>query len=267
MYYYFYDAFLNNNNRWQKQLYKIENRTVDLGINGKIGRGSILLNPEKLIQEEIANGATTIVAVGNDQTVSKILKGIAGSKATLGIIPLGKNNKIAEILGIPEGVEACNVLSQRRLQKIDLMEANGQFFLSQIKMELKKPRISCEGKYEIKILTQQNKITAYNLANKKALQKQLPLAKEDKNYFSPFDGFLDLVIEPQPLPRWQKMFSWGKTPTLSLIPAKKVTIDVPEKERKNFFAWGDEQIKLTFPLEISIRPKQLKVITGRNRQF
>ena len=55
MYYYLYDTFLLDN-KYQKTLHRIENRLVDLGIDGTIGRLSILMNIEKWL--------TTIIGLG-----------------------------------------------------------------------------------------------------------------------------------------------------------------------------------------------------------
>ena len=128
MYLYLYDSFLNSS-KHTKMLARVEMRLTDLGIGGKIARLSPLKNIRELIKDEVKNGVKTVVAVGNDKTVIQIVNDIAEHAVTLGIIPVGKNNKIAAALGISGTDEACPILSARKLEKIDLGKANNTYFL------------------------------------------------------------------------------------------------------------------------------------------
>ncbi|KKQ56205.1 MAG: hypothetical protein US74_C0017G0013, partial [Parcubacteria group bacterium GW2011_GWA2_38_13] len=75
MYLYLYDNSLNSN-KYHKLLSHIEMRLTDLGIGGKISRLSPLKNLQDLISDEIRFGVKTIVAVGNDETVSMVINNI-----------------------------------------------------------------------------------------------------------------------------------------------------------------------------------------------
>ena len=120
MYFYIYDQFVQEK-KYQSLLAKIENRLTDLEIQGKIGRLTLLNNSEDLIKKAVADGANTIVAVGDDYTVGKIIDVIAYfPNVCLGIIPIGSHLKIARTLGISNGIEACNILASRIIKKIDL---------------------------------------------------------------------------------------------------------------------------------------------------
>ncbi len=269
MYYYLYDLFLNDN-KYQKILHSIENRTVDLGINGKIGRVSMLLSPEKLIKEEIKKGVTTIVAVGNDETVNKLIKISAEKKITLGIIPVGKNNKIAKILGIPEGAGACDILSQRRVKKIDLIKINNHYCLSELKTEIKNAQIICENKYEVNLISKTGEAYIYNLADKNEIQKIFNLKQDINKYFNPEDGLLDLVIRPGSLNLMHKFLTIFKKNKVnindvSIIPIKKIQIIPRKKEEISVIC--DSNLILKAPLNIKILPQALNVIVSKNRKF
>ena len=121
MYLYLYDSFLNNK-KYSGLLAKIETRLTDLGIGGKIFRLSPLRNVTELMNDEVKSGIKTVVVVGNDKTTSTIINLAAQLSVTLGIIPVGPDNKIAQILGINSPEEACNILAARKIEKVDLTD-------------------------------------------------------------------------------------------------------------------------------------------------
>ena len=55
-----------------------------------------------IARRAVKEGYKIIIAMGGDDTVEAIIRGIAGSKARLGIIPAGTANDLAKSLGIPE---------------------------------------------------------------------------------------------------------------------------------------------------------------------
>ncbi len=268
MYYYLYDSFLNDS-KYQKILHRIENRTVDLGINGKIGRVSMLIDPERLLDEEIKKGATTIVAVGNDQTVDKIIKTAAKHNITIGIIPIGTNNKIAKTLGIPKEEEACDILSQRRVKKIDLIKINNTFCISNLLFEINKnTKIDCEGNYQLSFKGGKGMVVVYNLANKKSIQKKFDLNKDLKNFFNPDDGLLDLTIKKETGNIFTNIFKFAKQKKekeITIIPLKKLSVSSKSKTEKT--AVCDNGYEIKFPLKIEIAPKALNIIVGKKRNF
>lgn len=141
MYVYIYDEFTNQS-RFNKLLYKVEKRLTDLGLNGKIVRLGVAKNVKTAVDDEIRQGAKTIIAVGNDATVSRVLNAIAGNQSdkkhhlTLGIIPLEeKNNHIADVLGIKSISAACEILLARRLEAFQLAQINHNFFLFKASIE------------------------------------------------------------------------------------------------------------------------------------
>jgi len=81
----------------------------------------------------LREGCTDIVAVGGDGTVNEIAGVMAGSGATLGLVPAGSGNGLARHLGIPlEPAAALGLLrpgAGRRLA-IDTGRANGHFFIN-----------------------------------------------------------------------------------------------------------------------------------------
>ena len=119
MYVYLYDDVLRKN-RYDSTVKAMETRLTDFGIAGKIIRLTNLSNAEAIVQEEIKRGATAIVVVGNDATFGHVLSRAASCPILFGFLPVGPENTIASVLGIPTGDSACDVLSRRRKVKLDV---------------------------------------------------------------------------------------------------------------------------------------------------
>jgi diacylglycerol kinase (ATP) len=86
---------------------------------------------EALARRAAEEGFATIVAVGGDGTVNEVVNGIAGSDATLGLLPLGTVNVFAMELGLPShNLELCWDITQgENVRLVDLPSANGRFFV------------------------------------------------------------------------------------------------------------------------------------------
>jgi YegS/Rv2252/BmrU family lipid kinase len=75
------------------------------------------------------NGQTVIVMSG-DGLIGQVGGELAGTAATLGVIPGGRGNDFARALGIPTDVDAAvRVVAAGRARRIDVGEANGARFL------------------------------------------------------------------------------------------------------------------------------------------
>ncbi len=247
MYVYIYDDYLNKS-RYNKAVNRMEIRLTDLGLNGKIIRLSGIKNIKKAIENEIRLGAKTIVAVGNNQTVNKIIGAIISAdvysdfqkQTLLGIIPIGNDNSIASSFGIKNEETACNILLARRIEKIDLGIVNNFYFLNQAKiqslgtvMEINNCLIESQKKGEIKII---------NLLSDKE-------EKKDTLKSSPYDGLLDVVIKS------------GKR-DISFINAKKIKIEnIKEK------LLIDDVLEIDTPVEIGVLKSAVSVIVGKDRIF
>lgn len=266
MYYYFYDTFLLDN-KYQKILHRVENKLVDLGIDGKIGRPSMMINIEKLLNEEIKKGVKTIVAVGNDQTIDKIINIAVAEKITIGIIPIGEDNKVAEILGIPPMDLACDTLSRRRVKKIDLLKINSRYYILNLKMDAdKNVEIVCENKYKVKLIAKKGEIYIYNLVDKEYIKNNFKFKKNIDNYFNPQDEIFDIVIKPTGTGLTSsllKIFKRKQTNCATIIPEKKIRINSNGIRS----AICDNNSVIKTPLNIEIAPQILKIIVGKNRKF
>ncbi len=77
----------------------------------------------------IAEGFSTIVAVGGDGTIRETALSLVGKEKTLAIIPCGSGNGLARNLHIPMNpAEACAGILKWKARKIDVGMANGHPF-------------------------------------------------------------------------------------------------------------------------------------------
>ena len=259
MYYYIYDEFLSDK-KYERAIGEIETRLTDLGITGKIGRLNAFTNAKGLIRDEAKRGAKTIVVVGNDETMAKVVEGLGDAKVTLGIIPVGTPTSIANSLGIPDGVEACDILSRRVTQKIDLGIVNGRYFLSHLRIPGGNVSLEGDGKYRITALSPDCDIVISNL-------RGTGESHETRGGYcagDPMDGWLDALIEPRPAAfDGFKGFFGAKSLTASVIPLRKASVTSPDP----ISVVADGKAFTNDSLSIEIVPDRLRVITGRERAF
>jgi len=223
----------------------MEIRLTDLGLNGKIIRLSGIKNIKGTIQNEIKLGAKTIIAVGNNQTVNKIIGAIIDTdiysdfqkKTLLGIIPLGDDNSIAASFGIKNEEEACNILLARRVEKIDLGLVGKHYFLNQARIQSLGTTINIDN-YSLEIM-ERGEVKIINLLSdpKETIKS------------NPHDGLLDIVIDTR-----KKDRTFLTVPKLKISnPQEKLIID------------GVLDIKT--PVEVEIMRDKVNVIVGKNRLF
>jgi diacylglycerol kinase (ATP) len=80
-----------------------------------------------IAQKAVKDGYKVVIAMGGDGTLGAVIRGIAGSKTRLGIIPAGTENDIAASLGIPEDLkEACALIASGHTRKLDLGQISTQ---------------------------------------------------------------------------------------------------------------------------------------------
>ncbi len=81
------------------------------------------------IDEAADSEASTIIVGGGDGSVGYAARKLAGSKRTLGVLPLGTMNLFARSLGIPADLPlALDLLARAEPKRIDLGKVNGRIF-------------------------------------------------------------------------------------------------------------------------------------------
>jgi diacylglycerol kinase family enzyme len=243
MHVYIYDDYLNKT-RYNKAINRMEIRLTDLGLNGKIIRLSGIKNIKSAIQNEMRLGAKTIVAVGNNQTVNRIMGAIIEAdiysdfqkNTLLGIIPIGNDNSIATSFGIKNEEDACNILLARRIERIDLGLIGDYYFLNEVEVESRGTVINLKD-YSLEI-KDKGFIKIINLIN----DKNNPINS------NPHDGKLDVYVVTK-----------KNTQSLMRLDKFEVVSEHP--------IIVDDVIEVKSPVTISVAKNKLNVIVGKNRCF
>jgi YegS/Rv2252/BmrU family lipid kinase len=77
-----------------------------------------------------ASAGETVVAVGGDGLVGGLAGAVAGRDAALGIIPGGRGNDFARVLGIPKDpLEAARLVVNGEERRVDVAHVNGRVFV------------------------------------------------------------------------------------------------------------------------------------------
>jgi len=80
---------------------------------------------------DVANSMDRVIAVGGDGSVNEVARGLIGSQAVLGIIPVGSGNGLARYLKIPMRIsDAINLLNKEHIKKIDTLMINDELMLN-----------------------------------------------------------------------------------------------------------------------------------------
>ncbi|MFT3987021.1 diacylglycerol/lipid kinase family protein [Aestuariivirga sp.] len=83
----------------------------------------------------------TIVVGGGDGTVASVAGQLAGTGITMGVLPLGTMNMVAQAIGIPANLEqAVTALADGHAVAIDVGRVNGKAFLHQVSFGIQ-PRV------------------------------------------------------------------------------------------------------------------------------
>ena len=83
----------------------------------------------RLARQAVAEGIRQVAVCGGDGTVHEVVNGLVGSDAVLGIVPSGRGNDLARVLGIPGDVESASaVLMDGVDRQIDLGRIGDRYF-------------------------------------------------------------------------------------------------------------------------------------------
>lgn len=244
MYSYVYDEFLEDR-RYERELALIETRLTDLGITGKIVRLALFRDAVQVVRQEVRAGAQTIVAVGNDDTLYRVIEAVGDSRVVVAFIPVGGATPMADLLGVPTGVAACDILSARLVADMDLGEINGRRFLHAATIDATGGVMDCEDAFTLTPL------------RKCLLEIRNLYHPDDVGTVDPTDGRMSFVTRLPRLSLFKRKEDVGilhvKRARLSFPQARKMTVDGEIIEAEHF--------------DIRAIPNRLRLVTGKERKF
>jgi diacylglycerol kinase family enzyme len=251
MYHYVYDSFLTDP-KYGKTLAAVENRLTDLGIYGSVHRLALFKSMKGAVGDAVRRGAKTVVAVGDDLTVAKAIDAVAEFPGVVfGIIPVGAKHSTAEILGVPEGVAACDALSARLMEELDLGKVNGHYFLTSLCVP-GSVKAECDGRYTV------SPVGAGEICVNNISMSGPPS--------DPRDGRLETLVKTARVNFLRSFFARERVPAaVSVFPVTKAVIRSGNGEELTAMADGQAINDAEFRVEIM--PRRLKVIVGKDRKI
>lgn len=254
MYVYLYDNFLRDK-KFASIVRAMEVSLTDFGIAGKILRLNNYTDAKPIIEDEIKRGAKTVVIVGNDQTIGHVLSRSASAQCSFGFLAVGPNNSIAEVLGIPTGVEGCTVLSRRRKERLDVGWVNNRYFVSQLKVRPAKLEVFYDERFKVTA----NDLMEVVVCNLQPYYWKRTKRDKENQVVHPQDGKLEAFIRPLTKGRW-----WGYTyEDPSIFPFEEMEI----KAKEPFAVEADGKVTKEINIKIKLAHSKIDMIVGRNRKF
>jgi len=261
MHVYIYDTYVNQK-KFDSVAAKIETRITDLGLNGRIIRLSMISSVASAVESEAKKGAKTIVAVGSNKLLHETINAVARLQSMevanphipVGFIPVGKrNNSIADCLGLDYEEAACDILSARRVEKLDLAKANNRFFLTQATIPTGDTTVEIDENYSIEINTT-GEIGVINLPCR--------LDPPPEVGSHPKDGILELYIKTKATGKFLPLNPVSNNQSQSIFSFSSLRI-VNEKTPLML----DDTYEQKAPVNIETAKEKINLIVGKNRKF
>ncbi len=254
MYVYLYDNFLKQK-KYNSLIKEIETRLTDFGIAGKIIRLQGFTNAEGVVEDEIKRGAKTIVIVGNDETFGHVLSRAAVCKIPFGFLPVGQNNSIADVLGIPVGVDACDVLSKRRKVMLDVGWFNNRYFISRLHIPPSSITVEYDEKFKVSARFGEIELVVCNLQPFHWKER----GKKEDVVIHPQDGKLEAFLRPIT----GKGIIRDKYDEPSIFPFEEMVVS----SKKPFSVEADGRVSKELKIKIKLAKSRIEMIVGKSRKF
>lgn len=254
MYVYLYDNFLRQK-KYTSLVKSIEVQLTDYGIAGKILRLNNYIDTKSIIDDEIKRGAKTVVIVGNDKTFGQVLSRSATCECTFGFLPIGSDNTIASVLGIPVGIGACDVLSHRRKERLDVGWMNSRYFVSQLHVLPAKVQVIYDESFKV---TAKDKMEVV-VCNLQPFYWRKDKKDREERVVHPQDGKLEAFLRPLTKASW-----WGYNyEEPSIFPFEEMEIIGDEA----FTVEADGKVTKEVKVKIKLAHGKIAMIVGRSRKF
>jgi diacylglycerol kinase family enzyme len=242
-----YDDFVK---KYGKIITNIEIELHKLNLGGKIIHLDAIKNLANAIKEEINNGIKTIIIVGNNTTVNKVINALIANgeipkNLAIGLIPVGNNTSISEIFGIKNYKTALEIILARRFETIAIAEANSTYFILDGIIDARKTIIKIDS-FTINS-TEKGEIRIINL----------PIDNSNNEKCSTQN------ILKKPLNEALSVCFYRKSRKNTHISAKSIEIESPSGKTILL----DDVIEVETPAKITTTSYKLNFIVGKNRLF
>ena len=132
--------------RYEQNLLAIENRLSDLDLSGSVIRLHDCRNLSLSLAEQKKRGVSTFVVLGNQTAFFESFEALMQTEQPIGYIPFS-TNELSLYLGVPPLVQACDVLSARTTELMDVGLVNNHPFLLQFELKGFEGKVHCGDSY------------------------------------------------------------------------------------------------------------------------
>ena len=133
MYFYIYDDFIATP-KLQVKLADVESKLALLGIKGPVSRLHKLTNIKEVMRRAVVRGATTIIVVGDDRSLLKVLNALPDKKIVIGLIAMGPQVTLARRLNVETVKAGIEAAAARKLITINTGTINTHVFLKTVEI-------------------------------------------------------------------------------------------------------------------------------------
>ena len=250
-YSYIYDDFLSDRG-FEREVAALETKLNTYDLAGRIGRLALFRSPKDLVEGMVKDGTKTLIIVGNDSTLDKVMWFLPDLGITVGYIPIVGPSAVGELFNIPVGVAACEIITSRLVETIDTGKIDNRYFLTEVSVSATLATLDVEGRYRVSPMDGGSLV----IRNRSAYDKDYILQNDTST------GGLEAIITAQPQSR--RGFSWKKRPQdetrIFLNHGKLFSKDPIE-------AKVDAHVVSGFRFEVESVKRNFRFITGRGRRL
>lgn len=251
---------------------KIKSYLAHLDLNGEFVEAKQKEDVANIAQEALDRDIDTIVAIGGDGIVNRIIQVIAGKDITLGVIPIGETNLLAKFLKINNWRKGCEVLVKKEIINLNLGLVNDKkYFISSVEVESEEEKTRNFFK---KIVSRKKEKKYTNaIINIENINSNLKMQTEVSSIMIssmpfPLPENIDLqeIMEKEELSIITKSKPQGKNKTseeITVLAGRK--IDISSKQKMDVKIDGENFGKTNVSIEIL--PKALRVITPKRKEI
>lgn len=280
MYFYILDGTNIPDAQFEKAQVTLQGLLAEFRISGEMARVTSIRTIEQLVELASQRGVKTLIACGTDDTFNLMLAHLKGRDFALGFIPLTEDSYLGDILGIDSLLTAVKTVAARRLERIDLAVLDNNYFISQVEFGITAKKIKNMGWFgSMKSLGSNEHRLKLRIDNSYNMEitclggtvtNSRPKSSYKSNVANPTDGLLDLMILEKltkvDVLKFKPDIEQGvleHIPGTSVIKCKQVEFLEP----RGFPLTIAGRTFAKVPSIVSIIPKQLRMIVGKNRTF
>lgn len=281
MYFYILDGQNIPPAQFEKAQVTLQGLLAEFKISGEMARVTSLRSIEDLVETASDHGVKTLIACGTDETFNYMLANLRGRDFAVGYIPLTEQpSPLSQILGLDSVLTAVKTVAARRIERMDLARLGDNYFISQAEFGIASTKVKQMGffgsfgnqtptEYKLKIRIDNSydmDITCLG----GTVTNSRTTSSANAQVANPTDGYLDLLIIERltkiDLLKYKADIANGvleHIPGTSVIKCRQVEFLEP----RGFHITIAGRTFAKVPTVISIIPRQLRMIVGKNRTF